>query len=82
MKSKKSSTNKNIVLRGDNMDKQEWKTIQLKKPITKVLVPDKSKFKGWEDVLDYLIALGISVKVEDGISIDGVDLEIIEKYSK
>ena len=64
------------------MDKQEWKTIRLKKPITKVFVPDKSKLKGWEDVLDYLIALGISVKVEDGISIDGVDLEIIEKYSK
>ena len=64
------------------MDNQEWKTIQLKKPITKVLVPDKTKFKGWEDVLDYLIALGITVKVDDGINIDGVDLEIIEKYSK
>ena len=69
------------VLRGDNMDKQERKTIRLK-PITKVLVPDKSKFKGWEDVLDYLIALGISVKVGDEININGVDLEIIEKYSK
>lgn len=64
------------------MDKKEWQTIQIAEPVTRVFVPDKSKFKGWEDVLDYLIALGISVKVDNGMSIDGVDLETIEKYSK
>lgn len=64
------------------MNKKEWSTVQIARPVTRVFVPDKCKFKSWEDVLDYLIALGVSVKVEDGISIDGVDLETIKKYSK
>lgn len=64
------------------MDRNEWSTIEFAKPVTRVFVPDKSKFNSWEDVLDYLIAIGICVQVEDGTSISGVDLETVKKYSK
>lgn len=51
-------------------------------PATITYVPDRSKFKSWEDVIDYLIATGIKIEVRDGISVQGVDVETIKKYSK
>ena len=53
-------------------------------PDTRTYVPDRSKFKSWEDVIDYLIATGFKIEVKqmNGISYSGLDLETIKKYSK
>ena len=64
------------------MERNECAKIDFVKPTTKVFTPDKSKFKSWEDLLDFLVALGIKVVVEDGVCVSGVDLDVIEKFCK
>ena len=59
-----------------------FNAIGIIEPATRIYVPDRSKFKSWEDVIDYLIATGIKIEVRDGVSVQGVDVETIKKYSK
>lgn len=51
-------------------------------PKTVTYVPDKSKFKTVEDVVDYLMAIGVGVTVVSGRVADEVDMDTVKRYSK